>query len=96
MIGVLPTGLGPSGVDTPLASLFCSVAAVRREAAFEGGLDAWRREVRRIAPEFYEGLHAYTSWTALLARFVRDPDITLFNAIVRPTKEKAAHVGTRG
>ena len=47
-------------------------------------------QVRRIAPEFYEGLHAYTSWTALLARFVRDPDITLFNGIVRPTKEKAA------
>jgi hypothetical protein len=22
---------------------------------------------------------------------VRDPDVTLFNAIVRPTKEKAAH-----
>jgi sphingolipid delta-4 desaturase len=48
-------------------------------------------QVRRIAPEFYEGLHAYTSWTALLARFVRDPDITLFNCIVRPTREKAAH-----
>jgi sphingolipid delta-4 desaturase len=51
----------------------------------------WSRlpHVRRIAPEFYEGLHAYRSWTALLARFVRDPDITLFNAIVRPTKQQA-------
>jgi sphingolipid delta-4 desaturase len=47
-------------------------------------------QVRRIAPEFYEGLHAYTSWTALLVRFVRDPDITLFNTIVRPAKEKIA------
>jgi sphingolipid delta-4 desaturase len=46
-------------------------------------------QVRRIAPEFYEGLHAYTSWTALLVRFVRDPDITLFNCIVRPTREGA-------
>ena len=46
----------------------------------------WSRlpEVRRIAPEFYDGRHAYTSWTALLARFVRDPEITLFNTIVRP------------
>ena len=36
----------------------------------------WSRlpQVRRIAPEFYEGLHAYTSWTALLVRFVRDPE----------------------
>src|SRR5580692_1398715 len=51
----------------------------------------WSRlpQVRRIAPEFYDGLHAYGSWTALLARFVSDPDITLFNAIVRPTKEHA-------
>ena len=51
----------------------------------------WSRlpQVRRIAPEFYDGLHSYTSWTALLARFVRDPDITLYNYIVRPTREKA-------
>jgi sphingolipid delta-4 desaturase len=51
----------------------------------------WARlpQVRRIAPEFYEGLHAYTSWTALLARFVGDPDITLFDTIVRPTRENA-------
>jgi sphingolipid delta-4 desaturase len=52
----------------------------------------WSRlpQVRQIAPEFYDGLHAYTSWTALLARFVRDPNITLFNAIVRPTKEHSS------
>jgi sphingolipid delta-4 desaturase len=52
----------------------------------------WRRlpQVRRIAPEFYDHLHSYSSWTALLARFLRDPDITLFSAIVRPTKAKPA------
>jgi sphingolipid delta-4 desaturase len=45
----------------------------------------WSRlpEIRRIAPEFYEELHAYTSWTALLIRFVRDRDISLFDYIVR-------------
>jgi sphingolipid delta-4 desaturase len=50
----------------------------------------WRRlpQVRRIAPEFYNQLHSYSSWTALLARFLRDPDITLYSAIVRPTKAK--------
>ena len=48
----------------------------------------WSRlpQVRRIAPEFYEGMHAYTSWTALLVRFVRDRNITLFNYIVRPSR----------
>ena len=46
----------------------------------------WSRlpEIRRRAPEFYEGMHAYTSWTGLLVRFVRDRHITLFNYIVRP------------
>jgi sphingolipid 4-desaturase/C4-monooxygenase len=55
----------------------------------------WSRlpQVRRIAPEFYAGLHAYTSWTALLARFLRDPNITLFNAIIRPTRESAKDKG---
>jgi sphingolipid delta-4 desaturase len=46
----------------------------------------WSRlpDVRRIAPEFYEGLHSYSSWTALLVRFLRDRDITLFNYVIRP------------
>jgi sphingolipid delta-4 desaturase len=48
----------------------------------------WSRlpEVRRIAPEFYDGLHAYQSWTALLVRFLTDRDITLFRYIVRPSR----------
>ena len=31
----------------------------------------WSRlpQVRRIAPEFYDGLHSYTSWTSLLSAF---------------------------
>jgi 2-polyprenyl-6-methoxyphenol hydroxylase-like FAD-dependent oxidoreductase len=67
MIGVLPTGRGPSGLDKPLASLFFSVAVARHEAAFEGGLDAWKREVRRIAPPTEELLDQ-----------IRDPsDLTL-------------------
>src|SRR5438105_13141440 len=48
----------------------------------------WSRlpEVRRLAPEFYEGLHAYQSWTALLVRVLRDRNVTLVNYIVRPTR----------
>ncbi len=46
----------------------------------------WSRlpQVRRVAPEFYEGLHSYGSWSVLLVRFLRDREITLFNYIVRP------------
>ena len=49
----------------------------------------WSRlpQIRRIAPEFYDGLHSYDSWTALLVRFVRDRDITLFRYIVRPGRD---------
>lgn len=46
----------------------------------------WSRlpQVRGAAPEFYDGLHAYGSWSGLFVRFLRDRDITLFNYIVRP------------
>jgi sphingolipid delta-4 desaturase len=46
----------------------------------------WSRlpQVRRMAPEFYDGLLSYGSWTSLLVRFVRDREITLFRYIVRP------------
>ena len=54
---------------------------------------AWRRlpEIRRAAPEFYDGLHAHHSWTALLARFLTDSRITLFSRAVRPPVETQAH-----
>lgn len=48
----------------------------------------WSRlpDVGRIAPEFYQGLHSYRSWTALLVRFLSNREITLFNYIVRPSR----------
>ena len=52
----------------------------------------WSRlpRVRQIAPEFYDGLHAYYSWTALLLRFIFDPDFTLFRYIVRLPRQRRA------
>jgi sphingolipid delta-4 desaturase len=46
----------------------------------------WSRlpEIRRVAPEFYDSLQSYSSWSTLLVRFIRDRNITLYNAIVRP------------
>ena len=45
----------------------------------------WRQlpRVRATAPEFYNHLHAHTSWTKLLVTFLRDRNVTLFNRIVR-------------
>lgn len=43
-------------------------------------------QVRAIAPEFYENLPCYHSWTAVLYNFVMDPNITPFSRVVRETK----------
>jgi sphingolipid delta-4 desaturase len=47
----------------------------------------WSRlpQIRRMAPEFYDNLHSYRSWTALLVRFTVDRRITLFQYVVRPS-----------
>jgi sphingolipid delta-4 desaturase len=39
----------------------------------------WMRlpELREAAPEFYQNLHSYRSWTTLLFRFLLDPRIDL-------------------
>jgi sphingolipid 4-desaturase/C4-monooxygenase len=52
---------------------------------------AWSRlpEIRRVAPEFYDSLQSYSSWSTLLVRFIRDRNITLYNAIVRPGRGRS-------
>jgi len=49
MIGVLPTGRGPAG-DAELASLFFSVELARKDEIVARGIDAWKRELLRVAP----------------------------------------------
>jgi 2-polyprenyl-6-methoxyphenol hydroxylase-like FAD-dependent oxidoreductase len=53
LYGVLPTGLAPRG-DTPIVSLFWSLAAREHDAWRAGGLAAWKQEVlamdARIGP----------------------------------------------
>lgn len=45
----------------------------------------WHRlpKVRQIAPELYEGLQSYTSWTKLLVRFLFDKGIRLDRRAIR-------------
>ncbi|OLC08853.1 MAG: hypothetical protein AUH42_00445 [Gemmatimonadetes bacterium 13_1_40CM_70_11] len=40
----------------------------------------WNRvpQIRRLAPEWYDCLVSYRSWTKLLVRFLFDPKVTLF------------------
>lgn len=49
MLGLLPSGLGPSG-ETSRVSIFWSIRADRVDAWREAGLDAWKAEVHRIEP----------------------------------------------
>lgn len=57
----------------------------------------WRRlpELKRMAPEFYDGLKFHRSWTGLLLKFVFDPSYTLYtrvdrSAANRPSSQPAA------
>lgn len=50
MVGLLPTGYGPAGADTPLVSLFVSLRTDRIDDVRTRGLDAWKAEVREVAP----------------------------------------------
>jgi 2-polyprenyl-6-methoxyphenol hydroxylase-like FAD-dependent oxidoreductase len=50
MVGLLPTGLGPGEGEIPLVSLFVSTRADTVDAVRARGLEAWKDEVRSIAP----------------------------------------------
>lgn len=50
MMGLLPTGLGPTG-DVPLVSLFWSLGAHAHEQWRAEGLGPWKEEILRYAPE---------------------------------------------
>jgi sphingolipid delta-4 desaturase len=48
---------------------------------------SWKRlpEVRRLAPEFYEPLHAYRSWSAVVWDFITDRSMSPLSRIVHPS-----------
>ena len=50
MLGLLPTGTGPSGI-TPLVSLYWSIRADRLAEFRRQGLEKWKEELLDLAPE---------------------------------------------
>jgi len=42
--------------------------------------------LRRLAPEAYDGLKSYRSWTGVLVRFIFDPAMSTYSRIVRTSK----------
>jgi sphingolipid delta-4 desaturase len=41
-------------------------------------------KVKKLAPEFYDNLASYKSWTAVLLRYIFDPEMSSYSRIVRP------------
>jgi sphingolipid delta-4 desaturase len=52
---------------------------------------AWTRlpQLRALAPEMYDTLYYHTSWTKLLIRFLRDPQLGLFSRVTRSPASSA-------
>jgi sphingolipid delta-4 desaturase len=44
-------------------------------------------KLKRLAPEFYDGLVSYRSWTAVLWRFIFDPRMSTYSRIVHSRKD---------
>jgi sphingolipid delta-4 desaturase len=44
-------------------------------------------KVRQLAPEFYDSLKSYQSWTAVLLHYIFDPSMSSYSRIVRPPVE---------
>lgn len=40
-------------------------------------------ELKKMAPEFYDNLHSYNSWTGVIMKFLFDKNISLFNRVKR-------------
>jgi sphingolipid delta-4 desaturase len=44
------------------------------------------KEIKRIAPEFYDNLYAHQSWSKLLLRFIFDKKLSLYSRVVRASR----------
>lgn len=52
----------------------------------------WNRlpQIKSTAPDYYDNLHAHTSWTKLFLRFLFDREISLYNRILRKDRGRVA------
>jgi 2-polyprenyl-6-methoxyphenol hydroxylase-like FAD-dependent oxidoreductase len=77
MVGLLPTGLGPGeGPAKDTVSLFYSLPEVGLEAWRAAGLEAWKREVRELAPSSEPVLDQIESADQVL--FARYHDVSMY------------------
>jgi sphingolipid delta-4 desaturase len=46
-------------------------------------------KLRSVAPEYYDSLKSYGSWTAVLLKFIFDPSMSTYSRVVRASQQRA-------
>jgi hypothetical protein len=44
--------------------------------------------LKELAPDYYDGLASYRSWTAVLLKFIFDPSMTTYSRVVRAAQDR--------
>ncbi|HZA65791.1 MAG TPA: fatty acid desaturase [Geminicoccaceae bacterium] len=45
-------------------------------------------KLKRLAPDYYDGLASYRSWTGVLLKFIFDPSMSTYSRVVRAARER--------
>jgi sphingolipid 4-desaturase/C4-monooxygenase len=45
-------------------------------------------KLKKLAPDYYDGLASYRSWTAVLLKFIFDPSMSTYSRVVRAARER--------
>jgi sphingolipid delta-4 desaturase len=46
-------------------------------------------KLKQLAPDYYDSLASYRSWTAVLLKFIFDPSMTTYSRVVRAGQDRA-------
>jgi sphingolipid 4-desaturase/C4-monooxygenase len=47
-------------------------------------------KLKRAAPEYYDGLKSYRSWTGVLLKFIFDPSLSTYSRVIRAAQKREA------
>ena len=51
-------------------------------------------KLKRVAPEYYDSLKSYRSWTGVLLKFIFDPSMSTYSRVVRAAQKRAPRGST--
>ena len=67
----------------PLNKLTFNVGYNNEHHDFPGIPGSKLPQLKKLAPEFYDNLYSYKSWTAVLVRFIMDQSVSLYSRVKR-------------